>query len=114
MYTCFPSREVNTNVVSTTDGPNDQSNYDATFTVGPILRKIKPRVATLEQTLGIVTNKQHHKTFLTLLCEIGHAGYDLRYKRWVFSELGLAQNRKRLVVIAARYLHCLHTRVDAF
>ncbi|KAL6162731.1 hypothetical protein ACJQWK_11648 [Exserohilum turcicum] len=86
----------------TTDGPNDQSNYDATFTVGPILRKIKPRVATLEQTLGIVTNKQHHKTFLTLLCEIGHAGYDLRYKRWVFSELGLAQNRKRLVVIAAR------------
>ena len=87
---------------STRKGPNDQANYDAIYTVGPILKKIKPRIATLEQTLGLFTSKEHNKTFLMLLYDIGKAGYNVRYKIHNFSTLGLVQERKRLLIIAAR------------
>lgn len=87
---------------STTDGPNDQANYDAIFTIEETLRRVKPRVATLEQTFGLMTHEQHRKNFFKLLNDIGRAGYNLRYKMQDLSELGLAQKRKRLLIIAAR------------
>ncbi|KAF1929411.1 S-adenosyl-L-methionine-dependent methyltransferase [Didymella exigua CBS 183.55] len=86
----------------THEGPNDQANYEAIYTVGPILRAIKPRVATLEQTFGLMTHEQHQKNFKMLLNDIGQAGYDLRYKIQDMSKLGLVQRRKRLLIIAAR------------
>lgn len=39
-----------------------------------------------------------------LLNDIGQAGYDLRYKVQDLSEFGLVQQRKRLLIIAARYV----------
>ncbi|KAI4625534.1 hypothetical protein J4E80_002666 [Alternaria sp. BMP 0032] len=86
----------------THDGPKDQENYEAIYTVGPILNKVKPRVATLEQTFGLATHKQHKKNFLMLLYDIGKAGYDVRYKIQDLSQFGLVQKRKRLLIIAAR------------
>lgn len=67
--------------------------------------QVKPRVATLEQTFGLMTYKQHRKNFKLLLFDIGRAGYDLRYKLQDMSKLGLVQKRKRLLIIAARYIH---------
>jgi DNA (cytosine-5)-methyltransferase 1 len=90
---------------STHDGPNDQANYEAIYTVGPILKAVKPRVATLEQTFGLMTHEQHRRNFKMLLNDIGKAGYDLRYKLQDMSKLGLVQKRKRLLIIAARYVH---------
>ncbi|EMD96261.1 hypothetical protein COCC4DRAFT_55783 [Bipolaris maydis ATCC 48331] len=86
----------------TQPGPNDQANYESLYTVGPILKKVKPRVATLEQTSGLLTNREHKRNFFTLLNDIGQAGYDLRYKIQDLSEFGLVQQRKRLLIIAAR------------
>lgn len=86
----------------TTDGPNDQANYEAIYTVGPILKKVKPRVATLEQTFGLATHEQHKRNFLMLLYDIGQAGYDVRYRVQDLSQYGLVQKRKRLLIIAAR------------
>ncbi|EUC35618.1 hypothetical protein COCCADRAFT_3158 [Bipolaris zeicola 26-R-13] len=88
--------------VHTQPGPNDQENYEALYTVGPILKKVKPRVATLEQTSGLLTSRAHKRNFFTLLNDIGHAGYDLQYKIQDLSEFGLVQQRKRLLIIAAR------------
>jgi site-specific DNA-cytosine methylase len=89
---------------STVDGPNDQANLEAIYTVGPILQKMKPRVATLEQTFGLLTHEEHKKIFLMLLHDIGKAGYDVRYKIQDLSQYGLVQKRKRLLIIAARYV----------
>ncbi|KAI4702103.1 hypothetical protein J4E81_002465 [Alternaria sp. BMP 2799] len=86
----------------THDGPKDQENYEAIYTVGPILNKVKPRVATLEQTFGLATHEQHKRNFRMLLYDIGKAGYDVRYKIQDLSQFGLVQKRKRLLIIAAR------------
>ncbi|KAH7398748.1 S-adenosyl-L-methionine-dependent methyltransferase [Phaeosphaeria sp. MPI-PUGE-AT-0046c] len=86
----------------THNGPNDQANLEAIYTVGPILQKVKPRVATLEQTFGLYTHEQHKANFYMLLHDISTAGYDLRYKIQDLSQFGLVQPRKRLLIIAAR------------
>ncbi|KAF2689615.1 S-adenosyl-L-methionine-dependent methyltransferase [Lentithecium fluviatile CBS 122367] len=86
----------------THNGRNDQANYEAIYTVGPILKKVQPRVATLEQTFGLATHEQHKKNFLLLMNDIGKAGYDLRYKIVNMCEFGLPQQRKRLLIIAAK------------
>jgi len=88
--------------ISTNPGKNDQLNYEAIYTVGPILEKLKPRIATLEQTYGLLTQEQHSKNFKLLLNDIQKAGYNVRYKIQDMSEFGLPQRRKRLLVIAAR------------
>lgn len=86
----------------TIDGPNDQANYEAIYTVGPILTKVRPRVATLEQTFGLMTHSEHKRNFHMLLYDIGKAGYDVRYQIQDLSRYGLVQKRKRLLIIAAR------------
>jgi len=91
-------------IYSTRDGANDQENYETIYTVGPILKIVRPRIATLEQTSGLATSQEHRGNFLMLLGDIGEAGYDIRYKIQDLSELGLAQRRKRLLIIAARYV----------
>ena len=71
--------------------------------MGPILKKLKPRVATLEQTFGLATYEEHKNNFFLLMNDIIEAGYNLRYKIVNMSEYGLPQQRKRLLIIAARY-----------
>jgi DNA (cytosine-5)-methyltransferase 1 len=71
--------------------------------VGPILQKLKPRIATLEQTFGLLTIEQHQKMFRFLVNDMHKAGYNLRWKIENLSEFGLPQERRRLLVIAARY-----------
>ncbi|KAH7116783.1 S-adenosyl-L-methionine-dependent methyltransferase [Dendryphion nanum] len=83
-------------------GQNDQANFEAIYTVGPILRKVKPRVATLEQTFGLLTSVEHQKNFKLLMYDMLNAGYDVRYKIANMAEYGLPQRRKRLLIIAAR------------
>lgn len=84
----------------TTAGPNDQDNHDALFTVGPLLRKCNPRIATLEQTYGLLEHHRH--SFRRLAHDIITAGYNFRYRKVNCAEYGLAQKRKRLIIIAAR------------
>ncbi|KAF2712181.1 S-adenosyl-L-methionine-dependent methyltransferase [Pleomassaria siparia CBS 279.74] len=86
----------------TREGKNDQANYETIYTVGPILAKVKPRIVTLEQTYGLMTNKQHSRNFRLLLNDIYNAGYNVRYKIQDLSEFGLPQRRKRLLIIGAR------------
>lgn len=55
-----------------------------------------------------MTHEEHQKNFKMLLNDIGRAGYDLRYKLQDMSKLGLVQKRKRLLIIAARYVKYLN------
>jgi DNA (cytosine-5)-methyltransferase 1 len=97
---------------STIDGRDDQANFEAIYTVGPILKEVKPRIATLEQTFGLMTQEEHKKNFRMLLNDIGQAGYNVCYKIQDLSEFGLVQKRKRLLIIAARYVACLVELLD--
>ncbi|KAK1913467.1 hypothetical protein P3342_005403 [Pyrenophora teres f. teres] len=83
-------------------GRNDQANFESIYTVGPILKKVRPRIATLEQTSGLATSQEHKRNFFILLRDIIEAGYDVRYKVQDLSQLGLVQKRMRLLIIAAR------------
>ena len=86
----------------TREGQNDQANYEALWTVGPILELVKPRVFTIEQTYGLMTKTKHNREFRNLLNMILNAGYDVRYKLEDLSVLGVPQRRKRLLMIGAK------------
>lgn len=75
---------------------------EALFTVGGLLTKLQPRIVTLEQTYGLSTYNKHKASFLMLLYDIGRAGYDIRYTMQKLSKFGLVQERKRLLIVAAR------------
>jgi len=84
----------------TNEGKNDEANEAALYTVGRIIEIIRPRIVTIEQTLGLFT---HHPTaFYQLIDMIKSAGYNASYLAADFAEYSLVQARKRLVLIAAK------------
>jgi len=83
----------------TMDGKNDDANEASLFTVGCLVQKVRPRVVTLEETAGL---KSHHPAFLHhLIQELTRFGYSVRWKVMVLSDFGVAQPRKRLIIIAS-------------
>ncbi|KAF2195686.1 S-adenosyl-L-methionine-dependent methyltransferase, partial [Zopfia rhizophila CBS 207.26] len=90
-------------VCKTRPGKNDQENMEAIYVIGPLLSKLKPAIATMEQTTGLFTHKKHTRAFRMLLNDVMNAGYNVRYKIVNMAEYGVAQNRKRLLIIAARH-----------
>lgn len=84
----------------TNEGKDDEANEAALYTVGKIIKTVRPRIVTLEQTLGLFT---HHPTaFYQLVDMIKSAGYNVSYLAADFAEYGLVQARNRLVIIAAK------------
>ncbi|OJD35236.1 c-5 cytosine methyltransferase [Diplodia corticola] len=79
----------------------DEANTDALFTVGPIIRAAKPRIATLEETFGLLTRERHTQWFGILLNMIYDAGYSIRWSIMNTLEYGVPQPRKRLALVAA-------------
>lgn len=80
---------------------NDDDNIAALFTVGKILRAVKPRLVTLEETFGLLTHDKHQAYFQILVSLIAQEGYSIRWAVLNFKEYGLPQPRRRLVFIAA-------------
>jgi DNA (cytosine-5)-methyltransferase 1 len=66
---------------------------------GEILELVKPRIATMEETAGLL---YAHKDWLSLaIREMVVRGYSVRWKIMKSEQYGVPQLRKRLVVIAA-------------
>lgn len=83
----------------TVQGKDDDANEASLFAVGCIIQKAKPRVVTIEETSGI---KTHHPIFLhALILQLTRLGYSVAWKVMNFAEYGLAQPRKRLIIIAS-------------
>ncbi len=82
----------------TVAGPNDEANVAAMFACENIIRRIRPRFITLEQTFGI---KNFHDYFATLKRFFIKHGYSLRWQIKFLSSYGLPQRRQRLLMIAA-------------
>ena len=83
----------------TTEGINDAANYAASLSIWWFLRKVKPRIATLENTFGL---QQRHPVWLrAILNQFTSEGYSVRYMILHFKDYGLPTIRKRLIIIAA-------------
>lgn len=93
---CFWS-EAHTHV-----GKNDQENMETLLTVGPFLKAVKPRYATLEQAPGLLKMKKHRLWFRKLINDIISMKYNVRWRVSDQSEYGLPQRRRRLVFLCAK------------
>jgi len=77
----------------------DDANQATLFAVTELLRKARPRITTLEETSGLLTH--HRQWFHALVNMFTTIGYSVVWKILDFSQYGLAQKRKRLVIFAA-------------
>lgn len=84
----------------TRSGVQDDENIFAQFGCGELVKKVRPRLITVEQTFGI-THGQHQDYFRSLLCQFTDLGYSLRWKIVRLCTWGAAQDRKRLIIIAS-------------
>ncbi|KAF5656464.1 dna (cytosine-5-)-methyltransferase [Fusarium heterosporum] len=78
----------------------DDENIDALFGCNPLLYKLRPRIVTVEQTFGL-THGRHENYFNTFLAEFTQYGYSVCWKVVRLCTWGAAQDRKRLIIIAA-------------
>ncbi|KAL5381699.1 hypothetical protein PMIN03_007517 [Paraphaeosphaeria minitans] len=86
----------------TIDGTKDQENMETLLTVGPFLKAVKPRYATLEQAPGLLKLRKHRLWFRKLINEIVSMKYNVRWRVTDQSEYGVPQRRRRLVFLCAK------------
>ncbi|KOS18095.1 Modification methylase HphIA [Escovopsis weberi] len=79
---------------------NDDTNIFALFSCHTLIDKLRPRLITLEQTFGI-THDRHGHYLSRLIGDFTELGYSVRWKIVRLAAWGLAQSRKRLIMIAA-------------
>ncbi|KAK4198417.1 putative DNA methylase essential for RIP [Triangularia verruculosa] len=84
----------------TVAGRDDEKNIAVLFSCTHLIEKLRPRVFTVEQTFGIIHDR-FKLYFHTFLQGFTRHGYSLRYKILHLNQYGLAQTRKRLVIIGA-------------
>ncbi|CZR65981.1 uncharacterized protein PAC_15881 [Phialocephala subalpina] len=86
--------------VHTVVGQDDQQNFDSLFACEELLKKAKPRMVTLEQTFGILHPK-FSQAFNSVIQMFTFYGYSVSWQLVEFQRWGLAQSRRRLIVVAA-------------
>ena len=84
----------------TQNSVHDDENIFALFGCNPLITKTRPRLITFEQTFGI-THERHSHFFRSLIGDFTQFGYSVRWKIVPLCTWGSAQDRKRLVVLAA-------------
>ncbi|KAH6618641.1 S-adenosyl-L-methionine-dependent methyltransferase [Boeremia exigua] len=88
----------------TREGKNDEINTAQLEVIKIIIEALKPRVVVIENTANLVNMERNRKYFNRMLNDVHSAGsgYNLRYKVVNMADFGLPQERKRLLLIAAR------------
>ncbi len=86
--------------VHTRPGQNDDMNLASLFGITGLIKKIKPRIATLEQTFGIM-DARFEQPFNSLVHAFTCLEYSVSWQVVKLQELGLPQSRQRLIMIAA-------------
>lgn len=84
----------------THESAHDEDNIAALFACNQLIHKTRPRLITVEQTFGI-THDRHIEYLRALISDFTQFGYSLRWKVVRFCTWGAAQDRKRLIIIAA-------------
>ncbi|KAM7208883.1 S-adenosyl-L-methionine-dependent methyltransferase [Naviculisporaceae sp. PSN 640] len=84
----------------TRPGRNDDANEAILFSCSPWLKKLKPRLFTIEQTFGIL-HERFSAHFNRLIADFTEAGYSIRWQVVNLATFGVPQPRKRLIIIGA-------------
>ncbi|KAF8852220.1 S-adenosyl-L-methionine-dependent methyltransferase [Acephala macrosclerotiorum] len=87
--------------VHTRAGQDDEQNFNSLFSLEELLLKVRPRIATVEQTFGILHPKFAPMFNTAIVKAFTDCGYSVRWELVEFHRYGLAQKRKRLILIAA-------------
>ena len=84
----------------TRGSPTAKEHLEALIlSVGDLLKNVKPRIATMEETAGLLT--RHKDWAARVIRSIIDNGYSVRWKIVGSQTLGVPQVRKRVVIIAA-------------
>ena len=86
----------------TIQGKDDDMNTASLFAIFNLLEKTKPRVATLEQTSGLI--RRHPIFFNSVINMFTSKGFSVRWRVMNCADFGLAQRRMRLFIIASWYV----------
>ncbi|KAJ4132932.1 hypothetical protein NW754_015745 [Fusarium falciforme] len=78
----------------------DDDNIFALYSCNQLLKKLRPRTITVEQTFGL-THHRHAEYFYSFLADFTQHGYSVRWRVIKLCTWGAAQDRKRLILIAA-------------
>lgn len=87
---------------------NDTLNIAANMEIGNCLDIVRPRIATLEQTSGLMSlghaSGRHREHWSKLISQFTSRSYSVAWGNVDLAKLGLPQPRKRLIMIASRYV----------
>jgi C-5 cytosine-specific DNA methylase len=92
---CQPFSSANHNK----NAERDFANQKALFSLHDLTRLLKPRIATIEETAGMM--HRHKQWFDALVHIFTNLGYSVRWKIVRCQEHGIPQSRVRLVLMAA-------------
>jgi len=84
----------------TVEGVNDEANIEVLFSCRELIKKLRPRVFTLEQTFGILHPKFEYY-FNALIHGFTENGYSVRWKSVNLVDWGAPATRKRLIMIGS-------------
>ena len=96
----------------TIQGKDDEMNTASLFAIFSLLEKAKPRVATLEQTSGLI--RRHPLFFNAVINMFNSKGFSVRWRVMNCADFGLPQSRSRLFIIASWYGYLLSSSNLAF
>ncbi|KAJ5778847.1 hypothetical protein N7457_006567 [Penicillium paradoxum] len=79
--------------------PRDDANSACVFSAGSLIRESRPRILTLEETMGLP--QRFPIIFNRVVLDMVEFGYSVRWAVLGCDDYGVPQERKRLVLIAA-------------
>ncbi|KAK6353615.1 hypothetical protein TWF696_005578 [Orbilia brochopaga] len=85
----------------TREGKDDEKNETASLAIDKILKLVRPRVVTLEQTFGLSTARRFRCHFTTVVNQLVSNNYSVRWAVKDATEYGAVSARRRLIMIAA-------------
>lgn len=80
-------------------GKDDDMNTASLFAIMELLKKVKPRVVTLEQTSGLL--RRHELYFNAVIQIFTSLGFSIRWRLINCADYGLPQRRWRIFIIAS-------------
>ena len=78
----------------------NQKNIEALKYISDLVKKVKPRIVTLEETDRLLSHRPD--IFATIVESFTSIGYQIRWNVIKMLKYGLPQNRQRLIMIASR------------
>ena len=85
----------------TSHGKDDDMNTASLFAIEALLKKVTPRVVTLEETAGLVRTRVHEIYFNVVINMFTSQGFSVRWKVVNCADFGVPERRMRLVIIAS-------------